>query len=192
MFCSDKKVLKTLHNLECPFFGYSKFLPVFLHQKGLNKFAIFDHSEFVPVFLGKNVGKKMEWPFLAILSLYQSLWEKLLGKFQNGPFWLFQIYTSLFEKNCQKILRMAIFDHCKFIPVFLGKIVRKILEQPFLAIINLYQSFWGKLSEKIQNCHFWLFQTFPHLFGENCCKKFRMAKNGCSKIFSDNFSVHTL
>ena len=47
------------------------------------------------------------------------------------------------------------------------KIVGKNLKCPFLAILNLYQSFWEKLSERIQNGHFWLFQ-----------------------IFSDNFSVH--
>ena len=49
---------------------------------------------------------------------------------------------------------MAIFDHSKFIPVFLGKIVRKNSEWPFLAIPNLYQSFGEKLLEKIQNGHF--------------------------------------
>ena len=47
---------------------------------------------------------------------------------------------------------MAIIDHSKFIPVFLGNIVRKRLEQTFLAIPNLYQS-----------------------SGKNCWKKFRMA-----------------
>ena len=73
----------------------------------------------------------MEWPFLAILNLYQSFWEKLLEKILNG--------------------------HSEFIPVFLGKIVRKKLEQLFLALLNLYQSFWEKLSEKIQNGHFWSF-----------------------------------
>ena len=62
---------------------------------------------------------------------------------------------------------MAIFGHSKFIPVFLEKIVRKTLEQPFLAILNLYQSFWEKLSENIWNGQKWPFQ-----------------------IFSDNFSVH--
>ena len=37
-----------------PIFGHSKFLPVFLYQKGFNKFGmcIFGHSEFIPVFLG--------------------------------------------------------------------------------------------------------------------------------------------
>ena len=75
---------------------------------------------------------------------------------------------------------MAIFGHSKFIPVFLGKIVRRNSEQPFLTIPNLYQSFWEKmaipnlyqsfgekLSEKIWKSHFWPFLNF-----------------------SDNFSVH--
>ena len=52
---------------------------------------------------------------------------------------------------------MAISGHSEFIPVFLGKIVGKNSEQPFLAILNLYQSFWGKLLEKIQDSHFWPF-----------------------------------
>ena len=65
--------------------------------------AIFGHSEFIPVFSGKIVGKNLEWPFLAILNLYQSFWAKLLEKFG-----------------------MAIFGHSEFIPVFLGKIVGKI------------------------------------------------------------------
>ena len=142
--------------------------------------AIFGCSKFIPVFLGKNVRKNSEWPFLAVPNLYQSFWKKLPEKIQNGHFWLFQIYTSLFGKNCQKKFRMAIFGcskfipvflgkNCqkkfrmaifgcsKFIPVFLGKNVRKNSEWPFLAVPNLYQSFWEKMSEKIQNGHFWLF-----------------------------------
>ena len=116
-----------------PIFGHSKFLPVFLYQKGFNKFGmcIFGHSEFIPVFLGK-----------------------MLENIQNGHFWSFQIYTSLFGKYCKKNFGTAIFGHSKFIPVFLENIVRKNSEQPFLAIPNSYQSFWGKLSEKIQNDHF--------------------------------------
>ena len=62
---------------------------------------------------------------------------------------------------------MAKNGHSEFIPVFLGKIAGKNLEWSFLAILNLYQSFWEKLLEKIWNGHFWLFQ-----------------------IFSDNFSVY--
>ena len=104
---------------------------------------------------------------MAIPNLYQSFgkncWKKLrtaifghskfvpvfLGKNWNGHwpfqkirwnshFWPFQIYTSQ-----------------KFWGKLLGK---KIGEQPFLAIPNLYQSFWEKLSEKIENSHFWPFQ----------------------------------
>ena len=81
---------------------------------------------------------------------------------------------------------MAIFGHSEFIPVFLGKIVGKNSvflgkivgknsEQPFLAIPNLYQSFWQKLSEKIWNSHFWPFQIYTSLLGKNCQKKFGMA-----------------
>ena len=88
-------------------------------------------------------------------------------------------------KNCQQ--KFEIFGCSKFIPVFLGKIVgknleqpflvvpnlyqsfwkkllEKNLEQPFLAIPNLYQSLWKKLSEKIWNGHFWPFQGFSGNF----------------------------
>ena len=132
-----------------PIFGHSKFLPVFMYQK-----ALIDS----------------ECTFLAILNLYQSFWEKLLEKIQNGHFWPFLIYTSLFGKNCWKKFGMAIFGHSKFIPVFLGKIVRKSLEWSFLAILNLYQSFWEKLLVKIKNGQFWPFQIYTSLFGKNCQK----------------------
>ena len=96
-----------------PIFGHSEFLPVFLYQKGFNKFGmhIFGHSELYQFSLGKIVRKNLEQPVLAIPN-----------------------YTSL-----------------------LGKIVRKNLELPFLAIPNLYQSFGEKLSEKNWNSHFWPF-----------------------------------
>ena len=100
--------------------------------------AIFGHSKFIPVFLGKIVRKSLEWSFLVIPNLYQSFWEKLSEKIWNGHFWSFQIYTSLFGKNCQKKFRMAIFGHSEFILVFLGKIVRKKLEWPFLAFLNFF------------------------------------------------------
>ena len=80
--------------------------------------TIFGHSEFIAVFLGKIVGKIM-----------------------NGHFWPFQIYTSLFGKNCQKKFRTSIFGHSKFILVFLGKIVGKNSNQPFLAILNFSDNF---------------------------------------------------
>ena len=70
---------------------------------------------------------------------------------------------------------MAIFDHSEFIPVFLGKIVRKNSEQPFLDIPNLYQSFWEKLSEKICNSYFWPFRIYISLLGKIVRKKIGMA-----------------
>ena len=117
--------------------------------------AIFCHSEFIPVFL-----------------------RKIVGKIWNGHFWPFQIYTSLFAKNCWEKFGMAIFCHSEFIPVFLRKIVGKNLEWPFLAIPNLYQSFW----EKIWNGHFWPFQIYTSPFGTNCYKKFGMVIFGLSKF----------
>ena len=120
-------------------FDHPKFLPVFLYQKGFNKFDvwIFGHSKFIPFFLGKIVGKNLERPFSAVLDLYQSFSEKLLEKIQNCHFWPFQIYTSLLKKNCWEKFGTAIFGHYEFIPVFFF--------------------FFEKLLEKIQNGHFWKF-----------------------------------
>ena len=54
----------------------------------------FGNSKFLPVFLGKIVGKNLELPFLAILNLFPSFWEKIftrnlgkiVGKNSNGQF----------------------------------------------------------------------------------------------------------
>ena len=142
---------------------------------------IFGHSKFIPVFLGKIVRKNSEWPFLAIPNLYQSFCEKLLAKIQNGNFWPFQIYTSLFGKNCQikfrmailaipnlyqffwkncwKKIRSAIFGHSEFIPVFLGKFLEKlgiaIFGHPeFMAV------FLGKIVGKNLEWPFFAFLNF--------------------------------
>ena len=122
-------------------------------------------------------------PIFGHSELYQSFWEKLLEKIWNGHFWLFQIYTSLFGKICHKKFKMAILGHFKFIPVFLGKIVRKNLEWPILAIPNLYQSFREILLEKVQNGHFWPFLIYISLFRKNCQKKLGMAIFGHSEFF---------
>ena len=77
---------------------------------------------------------------------------------------------------------MAIFSHSEFVPVFLGKIVRKNLEQPFFAILNSYQSFWEKLSEKIGTAIFGHSKLIPVFFGKNCQKKFGTATFGHSEL----------
>ena len=64
------------------------------------------------------------------------------------------------------------------------KIVQKNLERPFLAIPNLYWSFWEKLSEKIQNSHFWLFQIYTSLFGKNCQKNLKQPFLAILNFFS--------
>ena len=133
--------------------------------------AIFAIPNFIPVLLGKIVRKRLEQPYLAIPNLYQSFWETLLEKDWNKHFWPFLIYTSLSGKNCWKKFGTTIFGHSKFIPVFLGNIVRKRLEQTFLAIPNLYQSFWEKLLEKIWNNHFWPFQIYTSPFWEKLLGK---------------------
>ena len=155
-------------NSEWPISGHSEFIPVFLGKivgKNLEQpfLAILNlYQSFWEKLLEKNlerVRKILEWPFLAILNVHIFL-EKIVGKIQNGHFWQLQIYTSLFGKNCQKKFgmaifghsecihlfgkncqkkfRMAIFGHSEFIPVFFGKIVRKNLEWPFLAILNFF------------------------------------------------------
>ena len=68
----------------------------------------------MPVFMGKIVGKNLECLFLAIPNLYQSFWEKLSEKIQNGQFWPFQIYISLSGKNYQKKFGITIFGHSEF------------------------------------------------------------------------------
>ena len=141
-------------NSEWPFQIYTSLFGENCQKKF--RMAIFGHSKFIPVFLGKIVGKKSEWPFLAIPNLYQSFWERLSEKIWNGHFWPFQIYTSFLGKDCWKNLEwpfFAILNLC----IFYRKIVRKYSEWLFLAIPNQYQSFWGKLLEKIWNSHFWPF-----------------------------------
>ena len=61
---------------------------------------------------------------------------------------------------------MAIFGHSKFVPVFLGKIVGKILEQPILAIPNLYQSFSEKFLKKIGMATFGHSEFIPVFLGK--------------------------
>ena len=139
-------------------FGHCKFLPVFLYQKGFNKFGMhtFGHSEFIPVFLGKIARKNLEWPFLAIPNLYQSFWEKLPENIWNSHFGHSKFIQSFWEILSEKIWKNHFWPF-QIYTIFLGKIVGKNLEWSFLAILNLYQSFWEKLSEKIQNSYFWPF-----------------------------------
>ena len=165
-------------------FGNSKFIPVFLGKIVRNNFewpflAIPNlHQSF-----GKKCWKNLKWPFLVILNLFQSSREKLSEKIQNSHFWPFQIYSSLFGKNCWKKFGTAIFGHSKFIPVFFRKIVTKNSELPFLAIPNSCQSSWEKLSEIILNGHFWPFLIYTSLFEKNCQKKFGTVIFGHSEFF---------
>ena len=125
--------LKGLNKFRMPIFSHSKFLPVILYQKGFNKFGmhIFGHSKFMPVFLRKIVRKNSEHPFLAILNLYQSFWEKLSGKMWNGHFWPFKI-------------------------VFWKKLLETIWNGHFWPF-QIYTSLLGKIVEKTWNSHFWPF-----------------------------------
>ena len=50
-------------------------------------------------------------------------------------------------KIVRKKFGTAIFGHSEFIPVFLGNIVGKNLKWPFLAVPNLYQSFGENLEQ---------------------------------------------
>ena len=120
-----------------PNFGHSKFLPVFLHWIGLNKFrmAIFGHSKFLPVFLYEKCLNKFKMHILAILNLYQSFWENVLGKFRMAIFGHSKL-IPVFRENVPKKIQNGHFWPFQFIPVFLGKIVGKNSEWPFLAILH--------------------------------------------------------
>ena len=63
-----------------------------------------------------------------------------------------------------------IFSQKDWYQFFLEKIVRKNLEWPFLAISNLYQSFWEKSLEKIQNSYFGHSEFMPVFLGKTVRK----------------------
>ena len=118
------------------------------------------HSKFFRAIFPKKTGINSEWPKMAF-QIYLNLFsakrlEEMSEKIQNSHFLPFQIYTSLFGKNCQKKCGTAIFGHSKFIPVLLGKI-------------------W--------NNHFWPFQIYTSLFRKNCQKKFGTTNFGHSEFF---------
>ena len=136
-----------------------------MHQNGSknSECPILAILNFFLSFCTKLVGKNLECPTLPSLNFFQSFWGKLLEEICNTHFWPFQISSSIFGKNCQKKFGMAIFGLSEFLPVFFWKIVRRNSKHPFLAIPNLFQSFWQKLSEEIQNGHafepFWCKKT---------------------------------
>ena len=108
----------------------------------------------------KIARKNSEWPKLAVPNLE---WLKMA--------------VPIFPKKTGINLewpKKAIFSHSEFIQVFLGKIVRKNLEQPFLAIPNLYQTFWEKLSEKFGMAFFGHSKFIPDFLG----KIVRKIRNG--------------
>ena len=113
-------------------FSHSKFVPVFLEKNCQKKLvmAIFDHSKFMPIFLGKIVGKKnAERPLLAILSLYQSFWEKLLEKIWNSQKWQFLIFSDNFSVHitltvCNGLESNEICTSLDFWKLFFKKTVR--------------------------------------------------------------------
>ena len=73
-----------------------------------NKFgtAIFGHSKCIPIFLEKIVGKKCNSHFRPF-STYTSLFEKNCQKNSEWPFLaILSLYQS-FGKNCQKKFRMV-------------------------------------------------------------------------------------
>ena len=84
---------------------------------------------------------------------------------------------------------MSNFGHSKFLPVFLGKIVRKNLEQSFLAILNFYQFFWEKLLENFEMAIFGHFKFSPSIW-EKLLEEIQNGKKMAVPNFSDNFFVH--
>ena len=123
-----------------PIFGHSKFLPVFLYQKGFNKFRmpIFGLSEFMLIFLGKIVRKNWKchfWPFI----IYTNLFGKIVRKNSECHFWLFQIYTSLFGENCQKKIQNSYFWPFQIHTSLFGKIVRKKFRAAIFCTYHLIE-----------------------------------------------------
>ena len=96
---------------------------------------------------------------MGISNLFKSFSAKDWKNCHNGLFWPFQIYTSLFGKNCQKNS-----------------------EQPFFAIPSLYQSFWENCQKIFGIAIFGHSKFIPVLFGKNSWKTFGMAIFGCSKF----------
>ena len=133
----------------------------------------------MPVFFGKIVRKSLEQPFLAIQNLYQSFWEILSEKFKMAIFG----HSKFVQIFLGKIVRKNwYFWPFQIIPVFLGKIVRNNLQWQFLAILDLFQSFWEKLSEIIWNSHFWPVWIYASHSRKNCQKKYGMATFCHSKV----------
>ena len=99
-----------------PYFGHSKFLSVFLYQKGLNKFRmhIFGHSKFIPVFLGKIIGKNWEQPFLAIPEFIPVFLGKIVRKSSELPFLAILYLYQSFGVFCWEKFGTAIFGHSEF------------------------------------------------------------------------------
>ena len=61
---------------------------------------------------------------------------------------------------------MPNFGHSEFLPIFLGKIVRKNSEWPFLPIPNFFQSFLEKLIEKFRMAIFAHSKFIPVFLGK--------------------------
>ena len=100
----------------------------------------------------------------------------IVKKNWNIHFWPFLIYTSLFGKNCwKKNLEHPFLAIPNLYQSFWEKLSEKIWNGHFLAMPNLYQSSWEKLPEKNWNNHIWPFLIYTSLLGKICWKKFRMA-----------------
>ena len=117
-------------------------------------------------------------------------------------------FLHLFGENCWKKFGTAIFGNSKFMPVFLGKIVTRNLEWPFLAIPNFFPSFWEKIVGKNSNGHFghiWCYKTgrnlewlklgIPNLFKPFWCKKtginLEQPKLGIPNLFKPFWCIKT-
>ena len=94
--------------------------------------------------------------------------------------WPFQIYTSLFGKNCWEKFGMAIFGCSKFIPVFLGKIVRKNLDN--FSVHTLIECNGLEINEIYANTYISLLYSVMVLKAmKNCLKKNCQEKHFCQK-----------
>ena len=93
--------------------GHSKFfLTIFPKKTGINlewpKMAVLIFSDNFSQKDWHQFGMAKKWAFQIYLNLFSAKrLEELSAKIWNGHFWLFQIYTSHFGKNCQKKFGMT-------------------------------------------------------------------------------------
>ena len=148
-----------------------------------------DCSIFFPTIFPKRTGINLEWPKMAVLYFFQQFFPKDWYKFRVAKNDHYNFSNNFPQKDCYKF-RMA--NGCsEFFPTIFPKKTGINLEWPKMVITNFSQQFFPKRLVQIQNGQKWLFQIFSNIFSQKDWYKFRIAKNGHSKFFSNNFPKKT-